>query len=269
MASTTAQTRKDVDNMSVKDRLWDSLSFAYGTKTENSNKSYDQAYSQADRGLLKRGMQRSSYGGQTLANINQQKITAANQIESEKIADYENRLYQLERDEAADAQWQQQFEEGQRQFNENMAYQQDRAKASDTQWQQQFDYTKARDAVADNQWNLNFNYQQERDKVGDSQWQKQFDEGVRQFDEQLAFNKEQANKSSTSGGGGSTGKPKTDNGLKDYSSGYLDDIWDQFVGDTTGGGGDFWQRVGNNAVTAANNTNSTSITNRINRILGR
>ena len=173
--ATKAKTQQDVDQMSVKDRLWDSLSNVYGQKTEDSNKAYDQAMSQADRQLLSRGMQRSSYGAQTLANIGQQKIEAQNKIASEQIADYENRLYQIERDEKADEQWERQFAENVRQYDTTLAYNKERAAVADQQWQKSFDYQTERDKVADQQWQTTFNYQTERDKVADQQWQKAFD----------------------------------------------------------------------------------------------
>ena len=80
MATTTARTQQDVDNMSKKDRLWDSLNYSYGLKREDSERQYDKAYSQADRQALSRGMQRSSYNAQNLANINQQKINASTSL---------------------------------------------------------------------------------------------------------------------------------------------------------------------------------------------
>lgn len=49
---------------------------------------------------------------------------------------------------------------------------------------------------------LGLDYQIERDKIGDQQWQKQFDEGVRQYNEQMALSK---SKSSGSGGGSGSG----------------------------------------------------------------
>jgi hypothetical protein len=39
--------------------------------------------------------------------------------------------------------------------------------------------------------NRNFNYQEDRDAVADEQWNKTFNEGKRQFNEQMAFNKQQ------------------------------------------------------------------------------
>lgn len=49
----------------------------------------------------------------------------------------------------------------------------------------------------------NFQYQQDRDKVGDQQWQATFDEGIRQYNEQLALQKK------NSVGSGDTTKTKT------------------------------------------------------------
>lgn len=204
MATTTARTKDDVDNMTVRDRLWDSLSYSYGKKRENSDEQFRRAYSQADRQMLSRGMQRSSYGAQTLANLDKQRVDAQNDIYDSQIADYENRLYQLERDEKADEQWKQQFDEGVRQYNENMGFQRERAAAQDNQWQLSFDYQKGRDAEADRQWQLGFDaqqaqqaeqnrqwqqtfdYQQTRDTVSDQQWQKAFDQSNTNTDRQLA-----------------------------------------------------------------------------------
>lgn len=138
-----AKTREDVEAQSTKDRLWESLDYSYGQQRQASDKSYDQAYSQADRQLLSRGMQRSSYGAQTLANINQQKIDTQNNIWKAQIADYQNRLTDLENQE-----WEKDFKE--RQFDEGV---------------RQFDTT--------------FNYQQGRDAVADNQWERQFAEGQR------------------------------------------------------------------------------------------
>lgn len=115
--ATTARNRQDVENLSTKDRLWDSLSHSYGKKQEEIDKSYDKAYSAADRQLLGRGMQRSSYGAQTLANINKQRADAQGQNYDDLIADFENRLTQAEQQEAENAFREKQFEESVRQFN--------------------------------------------------------------------------------------------------------------------------------------------------------
>ena len=98
-----ALTKEEVDQQDSKTRLWQSLSDSYGKQLEQSNSAYDKAISQADRQALSRGMQRSSYNNATLANLQNQKVKAQNDINSALIADYQNRLAQQEETEAARA----------------------------------------------------------------------------------------------------------------------------------------------------------------------
>lgn len=114
---TLAQNRPTVDQMSVRDRLWDSMNFTYGQQRRASDQSYANAISQQDRQALARGMQRSSYNAATQANMRNQQIQAQNDIYAQQIADYERQLYQIDRDEIADQQWERQFAENVRQFN--------------------------------------------------------------------------------------------------------------------------------------------------------
>lgn len=84
-------------------------------------------------------------------------------------------LYQQQRDQVADNQWQQEFDRQQNQWQQNFDYQKSRDQVADNQWQQNFDYQKGRDTVADNQWQQKFDYQKGRDAVSDNQWQQSFD----------------------------------------------------------------------------------------------
>lgn len=203
--ATTAKTKADVDNMTDEERLWDSLNHAYGQQQEASDASYNRAISQTDRQMLSRGMQRSSYGAQTLANLRNQQVKAQNDIESAKIADYENRLHQIQQDRQQQENWQASFDENQRQFNESQAFQKERAAASDAQWQKQYDANRAdaawqqafsekqyqanredtawqqafqtqqyNDSRADTAWNQAFAQQQYNDSRSDVAWQQQF-----------------------------------------------------------------------------------------------
>jgi len=172
---TTAQTKKDVDEMSKADRLWDSLSYSYGQQIDKSNKAYDKSISQQDRALLGRGMQRSSYGMNTLAGLQNQKINAANDIESQKIADYENRLYQLEKDEDEKAYRDKTFEEQVRQYNESMQFQKDEAARAQGNTDREYEANRA-----DTLWNqayqqAAFDYQKEQDAFGNALEQSKFD----------------------------------------------------------------------------------------------
>ena len=161
---TTAQTKEEADEMSVRDRLWDSMNFSYNQKLNNSNAAYDKAISQNDRAMLARGMQRSSYGAQTRTGLMNQKIEAANNIESEKIADYENRLYQIERDEIEDAFKNKQFDEGVRQYNESLAFQQSEAQRAQQNFEVQQAFQEKQWAAQQDQWKKEVNYNKFRIK---------------------------------------------------------------------------------------------------------
>lgn len=142
MASTVARNQQDVKNMTAADRLWDSMNYTYGTAREDLAKQYRQAYSQADRQMLGRGMQRSSYGAQTLANIQQEGLRQQENNWNQQIADYENRLQDIENQEWQRDFSERQFNEGVRQYEQNFNYQQGRDTVADQQWQMAFDQNK-------------------------------------------------------------------------------------------------------------------------------
>lgn len=62
------------------------LQSAYDKQRDASAKAYRQSYSQADRQMLGRGMQRSTYAAQTLANISQQGDEAQQSIWDQQTA---------------------------------------------------------------------------------------------------------------------------------------------------------------------------------------
>lgn len=188
--ATTARNQQDVDNMNVRDRLWDSLSYSYGKKREDSDKSFAKAYSQAVNQGIKTGMQRSSYAAQTLANIDKQKIDAQNDIYDQQIADYENRLYQIERDEKADEQWEKEYQRALDQFNQNMEFQRERANVSDAQWKEEYAEKKR-------------------------QFDEQMAEQKRQFDLEYGLKSSAYSGGYGGGGGGGSYTPTTNNDNND------------------------------------------------------
>lgn len=165
--ATVARTKQDVDKMTRQDRLWDSLSHSYGQQIEETGKSYDRAYSQADRQALSRGMQRSSYNAQNLANINQQRINAENNIRSNMIADYENRLGALESEEAEAERWERQFNAGREDAQWNREFQQKQADTANQQWQLNFDASRA-----DTAWNQGMQERQFAANQDQNAWQR-------------------------------------------------------------------------------------------------
>ena len=165
-----AETAEDVNNQDARTRLWQSLNTTYSNQMEESDKAYDKSISQQNNAMLARGMGRSSYAAQISANMYNDKNTARNKLGQALIADYQNRIGEIEaqRDTVADTQWQKQFE-----------YQKGRDTVADRQWQKQYDEQLR-------QFNENMAYQRERANVSDAQWQKTYDENLRQFNAQMA-----------------------------------------------------------------------------------
>ena len=71
-----------------------------------------------------------------------------------------------------------------------------------------YQYQVDRDAVADQQWMDAFKHQQEQDRIAQEQWQKEYDEMVRQYNENMAWQREQAAAKSSGGGGGRSSSTK-------------------------------------------------------------
>ena len=188
-----AVTAADVNDQDARTRLWQSLNYTYGKQREESDKQYAQAIAQADRQALGRGMQRSSYNAQTLANLRQKGIEANNDIAAAQIADYQNRIGQIEQQEKEDERWERQFAEGQRQYNESIGlqreqfeenkannawsqgFQQAQADQSQANWQAQFNAGREDAAQSQANWQTSFDYQQKQDAQSQQNWQAQFD----------------------------------------------------------------------------------------------
>jgi hypothetical protein len=266
-----ARTAEDVNNQDARTRLWQSLDYTYGQQRKQSDKQFAQAYSQADRQALSRGMGRSSYNNQVLANIRNQGIEANNNIYAAQIADYQNRIGQIEQQEKEDERWERQFAAGREDAAWNKEFQQN-----------QFDYGKERDLVADAQWqkqydeqlrqfNENMAFQRERANVSDAQWEKEYAEKLRQFNEQMAENKRQFDlnynedvrryelsraDAATSGGGGGRGGNGGNDGNGDGDETDTGNPYDQFLNDLFGGttyGNDMLRGFVNGNSNVANN----------------
>ena len=172
--ATVAKTKQNVDDMTRQERLWDSLNHSYGQQREDIGRTYDKAYSQADRQALSRGMQRSSYNAQNLANINQQRANALDQNWQNQIADYENRLTQQEQLDAENDRWERQFAETQKQNEWSRGFQQQQADTANQQWQMNFNAGRE-----DASWNKDFQREQFAANRGDVAWNQGMQE--RQF----------------------------------------------------------------------------------------
>lgn len=80
------------------DAYSDAINVSYDRQRDESARTYARNYAQADTNALSRGMGRSSYAMQTLANINKEKADAASSIwdrQSEDIMKYASSLQQF------------------------------------------------------------------------------------------------------------------------------------------------------------------------------
>ena len=169
-----ALTAEDVNNQDARTRTWQSLDYMYGKQRKDSREQFAKAQSQSWQQALARGMQRSSYATAVAANLAKQGIDAENDIYAAQIADYQNRIGQIEQQELEND-WRE------REFAANR---------DDAMWNRNYQTSQ-------------FEYQKARDVVGDQQWQKQFDETVREFDLQHAL--QTAISGGSGGGGGGSG----------------------------------------------------------------
>lgn len=125
---------------------------SYQQQIEDSERSYRQAYTQADREALRRGMQRSSYTAQVLAGVNREGARAADRIR-EAGASAEGNL---------DAQ----IAQSQTQLAEQLAG---------------YDINQAQDVMS------RYNELQSEEYDRNREYQ-QFAESIRQSDQQIAYN---------------------------------------------------------------------------------
>lgn len=191
------------------------LQDTYDRQREASARDYRQRYSQADRQMLSRGMQRSSYGAQVLANINQrgaeaqQRLwdaqgTAEGNIDAQRAQlaqQLGDQLLQYDASRAADVLKRtrelddQEYErqQAQQQRNDQLGLQlasilrqAERDKISDEQFERQFGLSKqqAEAQIANQQWQRE--YQQARDAVSDAQWQQNYDFNAQKWADTLA-----------------------------------------------------------------------------------
>lgn len=172
----------------------DALQSTYDKQREASQRNYANMYSQADRQMLSRGMQRSSYGAQTLANINEESQRAQSDLWEAQAAAEGN----------IDAQRTQLAEQLAAQL---MGYDADQAadvmnrirELEEQDYERGLNAQNTKTSLATQLYQMM--YQANRDTVADRQWQAQFDESVRQFNE--------THKKSSGGGGGRSTKKTT------------------------------------------------------------
>lgn len=182
LAAQQQQAQSDLALQQQREGLQDT----YDKQREDSAKQYRQAYSQTDRAMLGRGMQRSSYTAQTLANLLQEGAEAQQDIGDAQAAAEGN----------IDAQRAQLAQQLATQLGQYDAAKQADILARIRELEDQ-EYTRGQQGQQ-NQQDLMLQiwqalYQGERDKVADNQWNMQFNAA------------QSSGGSSGGGGGGNTG----------------------------------------------------------------
>lgn len=180
-----AQQKQERESLALQNQRA-GIQYAYDKQREASDKSYRQAYSQVGRETLRRGMQRSSYAAQRLANTELEGIKA-NQNIWDQQRNAEGNL------DAQIAQIQGQLADTLAGYDANQAA--DVLKRYNELQSEEYERSREAEQYAESirQWQAQFDFQKTQADLAAEQWQKQFDENVRQFNESM--------KKKSSGGG--------------------------------------------------------------------
>lgn len=246
-----------------------SLQAAYDEQRETSARQYAKAYSQADRQLLSRGMQRSSYGNSTLANINIESARAQDKISQAQISAQSNIEDQRTLLQQQLAQQMSQYSAAQQADIMNRS-----RELEDIEYNRQVDAWKSQMSME--QMLYQAAYQQERDAIADQQWRDQMAENQRQFDQQLEYNYYAADKKSSGGGGGGSKAAQQDQNIFTDPATGQQMSYDQFMAQMSGylgqnayaGSGTGKDKVltTSNAVKGTTSTGSTAISSISNQL---
>ena len=172
-----ATTAEDVNNQDARTRLWQSLNTTYTNQMEESDKAYDKSISQQNNAMLARGMGRSSFAGQIAANMYNDKHTARNKLGQALIADYQNRIGEIEQqekeDEWRDKEWDYKLSRdavADQRYADETAYSRSRDTVADKRYEDETAYARSRDTVADQRYADETAYARSRDTVADQRY---------------------------------------------------------------------------------------------------
>ena len=203
-----AQQAHDTNVLALQQQA-DRLGRTYDQRRQESANQYAQAVSAADRRALSRGMGRSSYNLQTLANLQQAGAEAQEQLWQQQGEDEAHIGQQITQAGQHLAQQIQQYQQGQASDELSWVQQQQMQQAqqntANQQWLAQFLAGQNQNAVQNNQWMLNYlqNQDQFNQQMG-LNWA-QYQTGMDQWQQQ--FNAQYGGQ----GGGGSSGSSNTTN----------------------------------------------------------
>lgn len=170
-----------------------SLGADYADAIEKSNAQYSKAISAQDRSLLSRGMQRSSYGMQTLAGLRNEGAQAAGDIalrEAQARSGIESQKAQL-----ADQLAQQMAQYDVSEQTDAQAY---ADQLRDTEYNRGVQAQSTSNALMQNLLSLLQSY--EANEISQDQWERQFAESIREWNLSNGYNADGSEKKKTTGG---------------------------------------------------------------------
>lgn len=181
----TAQQGQEYQDLLLQQQL-KGIGRSYTQARTESERNYKNLYSQTDRQMLSRGMQRSSYAAQTLANIGLEGEKAQKELWERQVSDEEDigqqrTMLARQLAETLAGYSEQQAQDVLARIRELEDKEYDRSmqaasmQASLSAQIYGFLYQAERDKAADAQWQQSFDYQAERDRISDERWQQTFD----------------------------------------------------------------------------------------------
>ena len=204
-----AQQAHDTNVLALQQQA-DRLGRTYDQRRQESANQYAQAVSAADRRALSRGMGRSSYNLQTLANLQQAGAEAQEQLWQQQGEDEAHIGQQITQAGQHLAQQIQQYQQGQASdelsWVQQQQMQQNQQNYANQQWLAQFLAGQGQNAIQNQQWAMNFAQQAQQNAIQNQQWQQQFDASM-----DLNWAQFNATHGGQGGGGGSNSSNTTNN----------------------------------------------------------
>lgn len=168
-----ARQAKEKEDLALQQER-EGLGASYDRERENTNDTYAKNRSAADRQALTRGMQRSSYNNQTLANIDSEKAKALSDIDTAQTTAESNIDKQIAQLAAQLAETEKGYETARaddimarirelqdQEYDRKTAAEQLRAQLAGDLYNKE--YQSSRDAVTDANWREEFDYQKKSD----------------------------------------------------------------------------------------------------------
>lgn len=222
----SAQQQQQRNDLALQQQK-EGLQATYDKQRETTQKQYAQAYSQTDRNMLSRGMQRSSYTAQTLANLLSEGAKAQQDISDAQTAAEGN----------IDAQRQQyasQLADLLAQYDNSQAADELKRldELKDKEYDRQQTSANTQNTLVTQLYQLL--YQQDRDKVSDAQFDREFEKKYPSYSGSYSSSGSSGNSGASAGASAGTTGASANSGmtydqLMDFMSGQQFNLKDKLI----------------------------------------